>query len=81
MLKIEIMTEKQEAINLIGKFQDLVLVNNYDEPDFERQKKCAIIVIEKILELLPKIDYDKQGEDYEFLSDWYCGVRREIENT
>jgi hypothetical protein len=74
------MTEKQEAINLIGKFQDLVLVNNYDEPDFNRQKQCAIIVIEKILELLPTIEYDKQSEDYEFLYDWYCGVRREIES-
>ena len=74
------MTEKQEAINLIGKFQNLVLVNNYDEPDFNRQKQCAIIVIEKILELLPTIDYDKQSEDYEFLYDWYCGVRREIES-
>jgi hypothetical protein len=74
------MTEKQEAINLVGKFQDLVLVNNYDEPDFNRQKQCAVIVIEKILELLPTIDYDKQSEDYEFLYDWYCGVRREIES-
>jgi hypothetical protein len=74
------MTEKQEAVNLIGKFQDLVLVNNYDEPDFNRQKQCAVIVIEKILELLPTIDYDKQSEDYEFLYDWYCGVRREIES-
>ena len=73
------MTTKQEAINLVGKFQDLVLVNNYDEPDFERQKKSAIIVIEKILELLPTIDYDKQSEDYNFLTDWYCEVRREIE--
>jgi hypothetical protein len=74
------MTEKQEAVNLVGKFQDLVLVNNYDEPDFNRQKQCAVIVIEKILELLPTIDYDKQSEDYEFLYDWYCGVRREIES-
>lgn len=74
------MTEKQEAINLLGKFQDLVLVNNYDEPDFNRQKQCAVIVIEKILELLPTIEYDKQSEDYEFLYDWYCGVRREIES-
>ena len=74
------MTEKQEAVNLLGKFQDLVLVNNYDEPDFNRQKQCAVIVIEKILELLPTIDYDKQSEDYEFLYDWYCGVRREIES-
>lgn len=73
------MTPKQEAINLVGKFQDLVLVNNYDEPDFERQKESAIIVIEKILELLPTIDYDKQSEDYNFLTDWYCEVRREIE--
>jgi len=74
------MTEKQEAINLVGKFQNLVLVNNYDEPDFNRQKQCAVIVIEKILELLPTIEYDKQSEDYEFLYDWYCGVRREIES-
>lgn len=74
------MTSKQTAINLLGKFQDLVLVNNYNEPDFERQKKCAIIVIEEILELLPTIEYDKQSEDYEFLYDWYCCLRREIES-
>lgn len=74
------MTSKQKAVNLLGKFQDLVLVNNYNEPDFERQKKCAIIVIEEILELLPTIEYDKQSEDYEFLYDWYCCVRREIES-
>jgi hypothetical protein len=74
------MTKKQEAVNLVGKFQDLVLTNNYDEPDFKRQKLSAIIVIDEILKLLPSIDYDKQSEDYYFLSDYYIQVRQEIEN-
>jgi hypothetical protein len=74
------MTKKQEAVNLVGKFQDLVLTNNYDEPDFKRQKLSAIIVIDEILKLLPTIDYDKQSEDYYFLSDYYIQVRQEIEN-
>ena len=74
------MTIKQEAVNLVGKFQDLVLTNNYDEPDFKRQKLSAIIVIDEILKLLPTIDYDKQSEDYYFLSDYYIQVKQEIEN-
>jgi hypothetical protein len=74
------MTIKQEAVNLVGKFQDLVLTNNYDEPDFKRQKISAIIVIDEILKLLPTIDFDKQSEDYEFLSDYYIQVKQEIEN-
>jgi hypothetical protein len=78
------MTTKQEAYELFLKFRNICIegvINN--TPTYlvlidKQAKEMTLIAVDKILSILPTIDYDKQSEDFEFFNSWYLEVKEEI---
>lgn len=83
------MTPAEQAKELVNKFKDHVAINyQYDEePIFECQKECALIVVNEILKanphsINPKFDIHVMQDprnQYWRSDDYWEEVKREIE--
>jgi hypothetical protein len=70
------MTPKEKAENLIKQYA--LLSWKGKEFELEYYKQCAFIVVDEMIRQLNYIDFDKQSEDYAFLTDWWNQVKEEI---
>jgi hypothetical protein len=79
------MTIKQTAQNLIDKYNSIIAEDIIDGKiiygvlTFNMAKNCAKLFCDEMLIQLNTIDFERQSEDYTFLTDFYIQVKQEIE--
>jgi len=79
------MTMKQTAQNLIDKYNSIIAEDIIDGKiiygvlTFNMAKNCAKLFCDEMLIQLNTIDFERQSEDYTFLTDFYIQVKQEIE--
>ena len=64
------MTEKEKALELIGKYQKLAMLKDFGGMDFEIARGCAMIGLDEMLEEVPSHIYQ-----------WFKQVRLELERV
>ena len=80
------MTTKETAENLIHKFGTIIADDIVDKKiiygilTFNMSKNCAKLFCNEMLKELNTIDFDKQSEDYEFLTEYWNKVKLEIDS-
>ena len=81
------MTPKQTAQSLIDKYNSIIAEDIIDGKiiygvlTFKMAKNCAKLFCDEMLIQLNTIDFERQSEDYDFLTDYYNRVKLEIDNT
>jgi hypothetical protein len=76
---------KQTAQNLIDKYNSIIAEDIIDGKiiygvlTFNMAKNCAKLFCDEMLIQLNTIDFERQSEDYTFLTDFYIQVKQEIE--
>ena len=70
------MTPKEKAEELLKQYS--LIFWKGKEFEFQYYKQCVLIVVDEMIKQLNYIDFAKQSEDYEFLTDWWNKVKIEI---
>ena len=72
------MTPKEKAKDLVDKFSNEVLIDNYEA------KRCALIAVVEVIESIPSelLDIDNEGYSYFYINEdveYWNKVKQEIE--
>lgn len=80
------MTAKETALFLFIRYKNIItedIVDNkivYGLLTFKMAKKCAKLFCDDLIKEFNSIEFAKQSEDYEFLTDYWNEVKAEIDN-